>query len=83
MAQPVAAISGARRTGWTEMSQQGSEDRGRVGGVVPLLLYALIIAGWAFHAVAIGAWNLLPLVVWTLPVFALYVRRLKGRRHGF
>lgn len=54
----------------------------RAGGLVPLLLFLLIVTGWTFEAVAIGAWDLLPLIAWTVPVFVLYLRRMMGRRHG-
>ncbi|WP_170168724.1 hypothetical protein [Rhodovulum iodosum] len=49
---------------------------------MPLLLYGLIVAGWTVEAVAIGAWHLLPLIAWTVPVFVLYIRRMIGRRRG-
>ncbi|MEX5729161.1 hypothetical protein Ga0609869_002514 [Rhodovulum iodosum] len=67
-----------------ETGERPRPRRGRTqaGGLVPLLLYGLIVAGWTVEAVAIGAWHLLPLIAWTVPVFVLYIRRMIGRRRG-
>ena len=64
------------------MAQHNKRYNSRAGGLMPLLLYVLIVTGWTFEAVAIGAWDLLPLIAWTVPVFVLYFRRIIGRRHG-
>lgn len=49
---------------------------------VALLLYAVIIAGWTLELAKISAWHLLPLLLWTLPVFVLLLRALARHRHG-
>jgi len=52
--------------------------RGRfLGRWAPAIFYALIVALWLLTGIAFEAWDVLYLVLVTLPALALYVRQTR------
>ncbi len=50
-----------------------------VGRWAPVLFYAIVVLGWFGEGVSAGAGPRLWLIVWTLPVPALYLWRTRRR----
>jgi hypothetical protein len=49
----------------------------RLGRWAPIVFYAIIVLGWFAEGVLVGAYTRLWLVVWTLPVPAVYLWRTR------
>ena len=49
----------------------------RAARLAPLVLYAIIVAGWTVEALRIGATDLLPLILWTVPAAIAYLAGMR------
>ena len=60
--------------------QSRRSRQGLLGRWAPMALYALIVLGWFGEGMSSGAHDRLWLVVWTLPVPAIYLWRTRRSR---